>query len=139
MPVIWGIEVLPRRIPNFGKTAISKFKFIHCGGHVWNKYVMNYVSLKPTLPAETPAGSVPRILKLLCCFSVKTERQYSTQKRTRKPIRFVAWSETNYRCSELFWLSKYLQDNQFFFKLSKISENFRRINIFGNLEIAFQV
>ena len=34
---------------------------------------MNYVSLQPILPAETPAGSVPRILKLLCCFSVKTE------------------------------------------------------------------
>ena len=100
---------------------------------------MNYVSLKPILPAETPAGSVPRILKLLCCFSVKTERQYSTQKRTRKPIRFVAWSETNYRCSELFCLSKYLQDKQFFFKLSKISENFRRMNIFGNLEIASKV
>lgn len=28
---------------------------------------------------------------------------------------------------------------KFFFKLSKISENFRRMNIFGNLEIAFQV
>lgn len=28
---------------------------------------------------------------------------------------------------------------KFFFKFSNISENFRRMNIFGNLEIAFQV
>ena len=32
---------------------------------------MNYVSLKPILPVETPVGSVPRILKLLCCFLLR--------------------------------------------------------------------
>ena len=99
---------------------------------------MNYVSLKPILPAETPAGSVPRILKLLCCFSVKTERQYSTQKRTRS--RYDSWHDQKQIIDVVSYFDyQNIYKIKFFFKLSKISENFRRMNIFGNLEIAFQV
>lgn len=99
---------------------------------------MNYVSLKPILPAETPAGSVPRILKLLCCFLLRLKDNILPKNVPES--RYDSWHDQKQLIDVVSYFDyQNIYKIKFCFKLSKISENFRRMKIFGNLEIAFQV